>query len=252
MSTSSSSSFASSDSNLTASEELGNLLFDEPMADLCNEVFFTTPEHINNLRLYQLTVQTIRRLEYDLEQYQQMRREFFDEMWTSEEFRQKIRPIVNTYRRRMRQTAPHPYARRQPSPSSPSYLDLPNTQWVSYSRRRRDTPIPSPSPSQSSSSTTSGSYHSAHSSTSGTREDPIDVDGSEGPSLPQIATPTCPRCKQVGHLRPNCDTKMRSFTFCDVCDWLKQDQSACLHYDFSPADITRLRSNNIPYDDSSD
>jgi hypothetical protein len=60
--------------------------------------------------------------------------------------------------------------------------------------------------------------------------------------------PTCKRCGQTGHLRPDCDTRIRSFTHCDICNWMGQKQMLCDHYDISPVGFRKLRG-NIPFDD---
>ena len=51
----------------------------------------------------------------------------------------------------------------------------------------------------------------------------------------------CPRCHQVGHEHDDCDTPMRTFETCPVCQWTKQE--ICDHYDVTPAWTKRVQTN---------
>jgi hypothetical protein len=216
--------------DLTTPLELEQLVLDATMADLLNHIFVDTNDLVGaaHLRHFQYIALTIHQLEQAMERHIQERRDIFDHLMANDDLRHTLRPVVRTFRQRCRRSHP------------------------SYHRR------PNLSQSSSSSSDTSGTYYSPRTSPpaspSGSPQNPINVDDIPDviiplPRLPQIATPTCTRCRQTGHIRMNCDTRMRSFTHCEICDWRTGEQNNCNHYDISPVDFQRLRG-NIPYDNS--
>lgn len=212
--------------DLTNPLELDDVVLDDNMVGLLNHIFEHTTDLVGaaHLRHYQYIARTIQQLEQTMERHIQERRSIFDYMMANDDLRRTLRPVVRTYRRRTRRNQ-HSYRR----PTNPSPL--------------------------SSNSDETGTYYSQNSgppsSSSGSEQDPINVDNIPDvpplPRLPQVATPTCTRCRQTGHIRMNCDTLMRSFTHCEICDWRTGQQDNCHHYDMSPVDFQRLRG-TIPYD----
>jgi hypothetical protein len=61
----------------------------------------------------------------------------------------------------------------------------------------------------------------------------------------------CIRCGLPGHVKRDCDTNIRSFTVCPICEWYDRPQNVnCGHFDLSPVAARRIASRyNLPLDD---
>lgn len=269
----SSTSSTSSNTPLSPSE-LSTILFDHSMVELITNVFSDEPRTVDQLRYYSYISQNIVRLEAELDRHHQERDELFDHILYDEATENTMRPVVRTYRRRTRRSGFCPYT-RQPLANEILRTPTPFPPATSSSRSSQNS-LPSTNPSQSSSS--GGSSNSAPSPNMqpGSSAYPIDVDANPQSDIhldpitikkPYVRSdedaprfkPTCARCGQFGHEKPNCDTKMRSFDWenCVVCAWRNDRptvlhkglrQRMCDHYDVSPVDIEKLRG-NIPYDE---
>lgn len=243
-----------------------------------NEAFCDKDVDAAELRHFSYISMNIARLEYELDRHKEERRELFEHMKTSQNFRNRIQPVIHSHRRRTRQSG----------------FDPRTNQPIVKKLRRPSTPYrPLPPPPKTSSKGSSQSTRSFL-STGSSSDNPIDVDNLQtvkkprfDPEISEIKNgrpdptnnkghitktsklscerchqpdhnreecttkmfkPTCERCRQWGHEKPNCDTKIRSFSHCDICEWLKKPQRLCEHYDLSPVDVKTLRGDKIPYD----
>lgn len=264
MSSSSASSAASADSrlsyeslsnfdypNFTSPIEFTHVISDDRIVTLLNRVFDNDLVGSAYLRHFAYITTNIHRIRYELDQHEQERDEIFNHMMRDGPFRDTVRPVVNTYRRRTRRSGLHPYTRL---PLNNGPLSRGPSPFPSNS----STTAPS-QPSLSGVSTTS--YYSVQESQPGTSANPIDVDAAvddddEAKTVKKPYTratrqflrpePPCKRCGQVGHKKPDCDTPMRSSTHCYPCEWKRQSQDQCNHYDISPAELKKLR-HKVPY-----
>jgi hypothetical protein len=263
------SSTASTSSNTPLSpSELSTILFDHSMVELITNVFSDEPRTVDQLRYYSYISQNITRLEAELDRHRQEREELFDHILRDEATEDTMRPIVRTYRRRTRRSGFCPYT-HQPLANEIIRTPTPFPPATSSSRSSRN-------PSQSSSSDDSSSSSPSPYMQPGSSEYPINVDANPQPDIhldpitmkkPYVRSdedaprfkPTCARCGQFGHEKPDCDTKMRSFDWenCEICAWRNSGPTAltkglrqrmCDHYDVTPVDIKKLRG-NIPYDE---
>jgi Zinc knuckle len=246
-----------------------------------NEAFDDDNPDAAHLRHYSYVSSNIERLKEELDRHDEERRKLFDHMKNSEDFQNRMQPVLNDYRRRTRQGSSYP----QTSQPTGKKLRRPSTPYR---------PLPPP-PSNSSGK---GSSRSARSflSAGNSSDNPIDVDNfktvkkprfdpqifeirneyrrstsNKGKTVEKPMTdewcerchqqghhhtecetktfkPPCKRCGQTGHVKDDCDTKIRSFTHCDTCEWLGRPQTLCGHYDVSPVDVRVLRGGRIPYD----
>ena len=162
------------------------------------------------------------------------------------QFHQAMQLIVQTYRRQARQSGLHPYTRQ------PLNLNQPCSPQTFQSS------LPSSIPSQpSSSSLSSKSTPPPKDTQPGSAKYPINVDDDHDHDKTKTVKkpkfkPACKRCSKQGHDKPNCNTPIRSFSHCRVCEWMKKPQELCNHHDVSPAQCKRLRGNKIPYLEKSD
>jgi hypothetical protein len=251
---------------------LTNLILDNPSVDLLNQEFgddFLASAH---LRHYMFISQGIKRLESELDRFQQEQKDLFDYMMESDGFRRNLHPIVRTYRRQTRAKGFHPYT-QQPLAPPPRHPRLPSTPKSSPPSSTLGS-HPSHSSSSSSSSTTASIQMSkeeddiitAYLKDEGTAQNPICVKDDDNEPLcerckqlghtinnclTRMTHPVCERCKIIGHDTQNCDTPLRTFLFCDICKWKGTHQLDCPHVDMSPVAFQKLRG-NIPYDDNSD
>lgn len=239
---------AATDSSVLPSPfELNNMVLHDQTVIILNETFPNDTTSSAHLRHYSFVSQNIQRLKHTLDQYYQEQNELFEHMMANDQFRTALQPIVHHHRRRTRASRFNPYTERPLSSRS-------------HIQRRAPTPHP---PSSSSSSKSLSSKSSSNESvlsyyTTGTKQNPINVDisiqkpmttGTSNVDERKPPQPTCKRCGQTGHLRPDCDTRIRSFTHCDICDWMGRKQMLCDHYDISPVGFRKLRG-NIPFDDN--
>ena len=238
---SSSSSSSSSPTYPISAFELGTLVLDERMVELTNRIFEDDDLTIAYLRHYIFITRGIHRAEYELDQLQHEQRTIHEYVMASPHFRRAIQPIVRTYRRRTRQSGLHPYTRQ------PLNINQPCSPPTSQSSP------PSSIPSQpSTSSLSSKSTQPPNDIQPGSANYPIDVDDNDDHDKTKTVKkpkfePVCERCGKQGHDKPDCDTPIRSFTHCRVCEWMKKPQETCDHHDVSPAQCKRLRGNKIPY-----
>lgn len=221
--------------------ELAALMLDPTMENSINRTFAAVPSLNASLRHFHYVCENIERIEKALARHYDERDELFDHMLESQPFQDSVQPLVHDYRHRSRNVRFN--QGRQPTVKKPRFRSQPY---------RKPTPFPSTTSSSSGSSSIL-SYETAGSSTN-----PINVDAIDEETLiiirprdeslrPQFH-PQCERCGRYGHEKPDCDTKMRSFNFCDICEWLGRRQRLCDHYDVTPMDIRRLRGDKIPYD----
>lgn len=241
----------------TTAFELRHLILDERMGELVNRVFQDDGVSSAYLRHYSFIAQTIARLEYALDQVHEEQNEIYNHLMASPQFRHTLRPVIQTYRQRQRQSNSQPYTH--------SHRPL----------NRRESPNSLPSSSSSQPSSNDSSTRPPHPSPDaqpGSSINPIDVDADKDNdndktkimgttdqygrrlthidgSGPPNSESMCERCSQYGHEKSGCNTKIRSFLFCDTCRWLGRQQDNCDHYDLSPVDCRKLRG-DIPYDDS--
>ena len=257
---SSSSSSSAHDERTTSAFELRILTLDDLMTERINHAVRDDGVSAAYLRHYNYIARTLARLESELDQAQEEESIIFNHLMASSDFRHTISPVIRTFRRRLQRQGFQPYIR--------------NNRLLEP--RHTAHPLPSMTPSQSSSrsSTKKPSFgssqlqsdtHTQH----GSELNPINIDTWDGldrddwfkateeemlQSLrhdtgPKRFKPTCERCGQWGHEKPDCDTRLRSFSVCDTCKWLKRRQRDCDHYDLSPVDCRELRGKKIPYDD---
>lgn len=241
----------SSDPNafiLPSSNELSDIVLDHAMVDKLNETFETNNDVTGaaHLRHYGFLSESLRRLRHELKRHSDEQTELFDHMMQNDGFRGQIRPIVLAFRKEQRKELRR-LARLQRSP----------------------TPFPPPSRSSSRSSKRSTKSDTIPSSTkdtpSGSAQNPIDVDDdfgtfnkyNPGPAYVRSESnrprfhPVCERCGIIGHDIWDCDTPLRSFIYCSICDWKGKSQRDCNHIDLSPAAFKKLQG-DIPYDHESD
>jgi hypothetical protein len=242
----SSSSVSSSDVSLTP-HEFTNLILDNETIPLLNHAFRNDPITHAHIRHYSFVSSEMKHLEYALDRLLNERQTLFDHIMKYGKVERTIQPVVDSYRRRSRTRGFHPYTQYPLTPPPRS------------SRRQRSPIIPRLSPPTMTHSSGPSSHSSSSSSIQlgetddeiitaylqlqGTPHNPIVLDGSDNGS------PQCNRCKQYGHDQPNCDTQLRSFTFCEVCKWKQSSQDNCPHFDLSPAAFRTLRG-KIPYDEN--
>jgi hypothetical protein len=198
--------------------ELTNLIFDSPMANILHETFEDDVTGAAHLRHYGYISKNIMRLQLELDRHHEEQKELFNHIMENDYFRTAIQPIVHIYRLRFR--------------TSPGFQ--PYAPFSSGVFQRNAIPHTSP-PTSSSSSSLNNKPLAAMS------------DSEETSDVPK--QPTCEQCGQFDHDKPNCDTKIQSFTHCNICDWMNQPQRPCYHYDLSPVGFQKLRG-DIPYDDS--
>lgn len=255
-----------SGSRAATADELSNLVMNDRLTNLIDQVFNDDPASHAHLQHYATVSRNLRRLEYDLDQVREDQNTLFDRLMTCSRFRNAIKPVIRTERRRMRQARFDPYTRRVLTHSTSSSSSISQPSQASFS--------------QSSSSSSRRSFHSTNDNFVGSSSQPIDVDqfdetktakkpiirplfplpdkcpkceehGHEDDCLQPIRRPQfrpqCSRCGQLGHNKPECDTRMRSFAFCDTCEWLGRRQRDCDHYDVTPMDIKRLCGDKIPF-----
>jgi hypothetical protein len=240
---SSSSSSVSSSALPSDPNELSDLILEDPMVELINQAFsddFTAAAH---LRHYSFVSLSLKRLQTEISRHYEEQQELFDHMMNEEDFRDKLQPIIRAHRRRIR--ANHPYHRQSVPLRVPTPL-----------------PPPSYSPSTSQPSTIDG-LPNVNPYQLGSSQNPIEVESdSENERYEKFAQtyrrefsprfrPTCERCGLLGHNTSECDTPLRTFTHCSLCEWQGRKQRLCKHVDMSPAAFMRLRG-NIPYDAGDD
>jgi hypothetical protein len=240
-SSSSSSSVSSSalPSILPDPNELSDLILDDPMVELLNQTFsddFTAAAH---LRHYSFISLSLKRLQTEINRHYEEQQELFEHMMNNEDFRDKLQPIVRARRRRI--NANHPHHRRSVSPHVLTPL-----------------PPPSYSPSTSQPSTIDG-LPNVNPHQLGSSQNPIEIESDSEDDQYEIFArtyrrefsprfrPTCERCGLIGHNTADCDTPLRTFAHCSLCEWLGKKQRLCEHVDMSPAAFKRLRG-NTPYD----
>ena len=222
--------------------ELGHVATNKVSVGQINKILndtndFTAAAH---LRHFGFVVMTITCLEYTLDQCQEEKNKIFDHMMTNESFQNALHPVFRDHRHRTQQSGFHPYTRRPLTPKSPS---------SSLSKSSNHSPL--------------SNYETADDSP-GSPRNPINIDQFDHEAydnkrfqemldrtqMPPHFKPTCKQCNQYGHEKPDCDTPIRSFVHCDICEFFNQPQSMyCEHYDLSPVAFRRLRG-NIPYNDS--
>lgn len=236
--------------------ELSDMTLDNRMVTPLNDVFDNDNPDAAHLRHYSYISLNIERLKNELDRHDEERRELFDHMRNSEDFQSRIQPVLNDYRRLTRRSGFSPQA-NQPNAKK---LRRPSTPYRPFP--------PSSKTSSKGSSRSARSFLSAGSSS----DNPIDVDnlktvkkprfdpqifeireGQRHPTsnkghLTKTFETSCKRCGQSGHVKADCDTKIRSFNHCDTCEWLDRPQRLCEHYDVSPVDLKTLLGDKIPYD----
>jgi hypothetical protein len=259
------------ESNVFHPTELSAMMTDQVILDRLSEGFASDPTSTALLRHLGFLSYTIRRLEEDLEVHRRERDEAFVFATAKEDFRRALRPIIREYRNRRT----HPYRRPTPSSSSsppsppipPSPLSNENenlSQSTNLSSTNDDEPPPSNPPSSNSSRENVGtphpatgvlqrrlseelhltrsispasSYHSADDEIPGSQSNPIPVEEDEEEK--------CTRCNKEGHSRDDCDELRKPLRRCIICDWKREPQMNCLHYEYSPGwakrQKTRLR-----------
>ena len=226
-----------------SSHELGHIVMDDVLVNQINKILnntnnVTTATH---LRHFGFIVTTITCLEYTLDQCQEEKLEIFTHMMENEQFQNALCPVFQDHQQWTQQSGFHPYTRRPltPKPRSP------------------------PSSKSSSDSSSLLKYDTAD-NTPGSPQNPIDVNQFDQQAydnknfqemldktrMPPQFKLTCKQCNQIGHEKPDCDTPIRSFIHCNMCEFFNQKQSMyCEHYNLSPIAFRRLQG-NIPYDNS--
>ena len=222
------------------------------------------------LRHYHFIVKTIKKLKEEIEQQVIEQQDILARLLWRRRFRERITPIVADYWR---------CSRRASAPIATSLLpsSLPSSSTdIKEDHTPEDgatTPPPTSYPNDTKvvdDNNPPSSTHATAETPPGSSQNPIDVDQFQdqfqfGPEMydsqkfqdildktkePPRFKPTCERCGQIGHDKPDCDTPIRSFVHCKVCEYLGKQQSMyCRHIDLSPVAFWRMRG-NIPYDDS--
>lgn len=208
-------------------EELSDLLESDTFHSVLDTAFIPGYSSTTNLRHYSFVSHSIKKMKQELDRFERERDDLFEELHGSPRFVQCMNPILRQYRLlQQRNARHHPYSRPHSpanSSSSPgsqrSVTILPadvNALFIPLAPAAPTSPIPTSS---------SSSYHTATEQL-GTQANPIIIDDDED-------VPVCARCDQQGHSRSNCNTPLRSFTHCLICDWTKQQ--TCDHFDIPPA-----------------
>ena len=181
---------------------------------------------------------TIDELERNLERHRREQEFTFDILNNDQDFLAQIEPMVKRFRRQPR-TRHHLY-RRSPSPprtpsddnsinpptTVPSLHILPETALAQFPSSNTSSPVLSycmavdeiPRSKWNPITVEDDEEHEA-----GSRQNPIVISNDETDDPPKTQDDiVCQRCKQAGHVRNDCNTKMRSFNVCHACKWKKQ------------------------------
>ena len=218
------------------------------------------------LRHYHFVVKTIEKLEEEIERQVVEQQSILMQLLRRCRFHEHITPIVADYRRCLGRTSA-PIATSPISSSLPSSLtDIKEDHTPEGGAA---TPPPTTCPDNieviDDNDSPPSTYATAETSL-GSSQNPIDVDQFQfGQEMydnqkfqdilnktkePPRFKPTCERCGQIRHDKPDCDTPICSFIHCKVCEYFGKRQSMyCGHVDLSPVAFQRMRG-NIPYDDS--
>jgi len=249
----STSSTSSSSSLPPTPAEFSRLMGDDTMVDILNQTFDDDVATKAILRHLGFLTSSITHLEQELARHVAERQEVFDHLMVDGRTRVRLQPVMITFRRRARRARFHPYTR---SPASSHRRSTPHPRTdPSTSSTRTTTRQQTDSPPQSSSTTSSVEALVAyyHNSLPGASIDnPIDLAAAEEEEdwlrrynerergEPRFQ-PVCERCGRIGHEREDCDTPMRTFEHCDVCEWRRVRQRDCPHVDASPVYLRQLR-----------
>ena len=247
MSTSSSSDSYSAPTSIPSPQELSSLITDPYTNEQVDRKFRNKPTSSAILRYYTFISHSITQLEDELERHQQEREILYDNLFASQTFKYKIRPIVEEYqhRRAMRRRGQHPYGRRA-SPSTSSTNDsltseeFPPLRAPSPKKERTATPSPinSLSHEQILRAMSIEIHPHADISSFGSKERPIVVEDTNEENTPP---PPCTRCDQVGHQWEDCDASLRFRGICKTCLWERR-HGDCPHFHFpSPAFVKRTK-----------
>jgi hypothetical protein len=221
---------------------------------MLNDSFRDEPNPTNLLRNYSHLTQTIAQLEIVLERQRDEQEAIFTALLAERFTRERLRPIVKHGRHLRHQLHRfRPYGRTPTPPATPS--DTRSVRPPSSDRSVRILPdealarIMTPPANGSSLS----SYATAIDELPGSKWNPIVVEDED--ELGTVHNPIeikeevgreeeikrCERCGQTGHEREDCNTPMRSFTTCEICDWTRQPE--CNHYDITPAWVKAQQEN---------
>ena len=242
-----------SDSMNLSPFELARIVTNPRLLHHIADSFETDPLMTAILRHYAFLSDTIDELERNLERHRREQEFTFDILNNDQDFLARIEPMVKRFRRQSR-TRHHPYRRSSSPPRTPSDNNSINPPITVLSLHI----LPETALARLPSSNTSSpvlSYCTAIDEIPGSKWNPIAVEDDEEHEVGSRQNPivissdetndppktqddiVCHRCKQTGHLRDDCDTKIRSFDVCHACKWKKQ--LVCDHWDPTPVWIRR-------------
>ena len=248
MSTSSSSDSYSAPTSIPSPQELSSLIIDPYTNEQIDRKFRSKPTSSAILRYYTFISHSITQLEDELERHQQEREILYDNLFASQTFKYKIRPIVEEYRhhRAMRRSIHHPYGRRtSPSTSSTDNSstseEFPPFRAPSLKKERTATPSPitTSSHEQILRAMSLEIHQHADITSFGSKERPIVVeDTNEENTLP----PPCTHCGKAGHQWEDCDASLTFRGICETCLWERR-HGDCPHFHFpSPAFVKQTKA----------
>jgi len=200
-------------------QELSDLCEDENLHPLLDRAFTKGHVSTTNLRQFTFISHSIQKMEKELLRFKLERAALFDDLMDSQRFVRNMSPILRHHRRP--RSGNHPYRRHSSSSSPRSVVILPEEVDALH--------LPPTSESPTTTTDSLPSYFTACEEL-GTRRNPIVIESEDDVEV-------CARCHQPGHTSRHCNTLMRSFTNCLLCEWTNQQE--CDHYDFTPEWIHR-------------
>ena len=235
MSTSSYNSYTTADT-LPSPQEMSRILHDPALTSLIYQRFVNWPSTRQLLQQYDFVSQTISTLEQQLEQHHMEREHLYDLLHERRSFQTQFRPVVDRYRQRR---SHHPYHRSLKS-SAPSSSSSDSSPSQSSSASRRTVPIrPEDALAQIMTPPlleVPESYTHPEEPLPGSSRNPIVIEEDDDDDL------ICTRCKRYGHIQDDCDTNIRTFEHCEICEWKGKPQEDCKCVDFpNPAWVKRTQ-----------